>query len=413
MKKVIVFGGDGFCGWPTSLYLSKCGYDVIIVDNFSRRTIDMELECESLTPIQTMDKRVKRWRRTTRNRLFFKRVDIAYNYHGLKDVLRKEQPDAIVHFAEQRAAPYSMKSGAHKLYTVRNNILTTHNLLCAVTDLKLDPHIVHLGSAGVYGYGGDETFLVPEGYTNVSMEDRQGNKITREVMFPADPGSIYHMTKVMDTWLFYYYNKNDGIRITDLHQGVVWGTQTDETVLHDDLINRFDYDGDYGTVLNRFLMQGVCQHPLTIYGTGMQTRAFIHVQDMCKCIELAIGAPPEKGERVKIFNQTTEQLRLIDLAERVAKVTGGELRFYQNPRVEKESNSLTMDNSNFMALGLEPIYLNDNSLSKICVLADKYKHRVHQEKIICTSTWRDNIQPDFKGLAHVKKFENIKKAASQ
>jgi UDP-sulfoquinovose synthase len=248
MKKIIVFGGDGFCGWPTSLYLSAFGYDVIIVDNFSRRTIDVELECESLTPIQTMDKRVKRWRRLTHDRLFFKRVDIAYNYHGLKDVLRKERPDAIVHFAEQRAAPYSMKSGAHKLYTVRNNILATHNLLCAIVELKLDTHVVHLGSAGVYGYGGDVDFTIPEGYVKCDLHGKD-NILTGEIMFPADPGSIYHMTKVMDAQMFYYYNKNDNLRITDLHQGVVWDTQTEQTLLHPDLINRFDYDGDYGTVL--------------------------------------------------------------------------------------------------------------------------------------------------------------------
>lgn len=413
MKKVIVFGGDGFCGWPTSLYLSKCGYDVIIVDNFSRRTIDVELGCESLTPIQTMDKRVKRWRRVTQNRLSFKRVDIAFNYHGLKDVLRKEQPDAIVHFAEQRAAPYSMKSGAHKLYTVRNNISATHNLLCAIVDLKLDTHIVHLGTAGVYGYGGDENFLIPEGYTTVVMKDTQGNKIAREVMFPADPGSIYHMTKVMDTWMFYYYNKNDGVRITDLHQGVVWGVQTDETTLHPDLINRFDYDGDYGTVLNRFLMQGVCNHPLTIYGTGMQTRAFIHVRDMCKCIGLAIKAPPRRGDRVKVFNQTTEQLRVVELAKRVSVMIGAEIRFYHNPRVEKDRNNLVMDNQQFMGLGLKPLTLNDESLSEVCALAHKYKGRVDEKKIICTSTWRHDIKPDFEGLADVEEFTNIKKAVSQ
>jgi len=413
MKKVIVFGGDGFCGWPTSLYLSRRGCDVIIVDNFSRRTIDLELECESLTPIQTMDRRVRRWRRITKDRLFFKRVDIAYNYNGLKDVLRKEQPDVVVHFAEQRAAPYSMKSAAHKLYTVRNNILATHNLLCAITDLKLDTHVVHLGSTGVYGYGGNEEFLIPEGYTTVKMKDGTGNEISREVMFPADPGSIYHMTKVMDTWLFYYYNKNNGLRVTDLHQGIVWGTQTEETSMHPDLINRFDYDGDYGTVLNRFLMQAVCKHPLTIYGTGLQTRALINVQDTCRCVELAINSPPKNGERVRVLNQTTEQLKIVDLAERVMKITGAELRFYQSPRLERAENKLVMDNTNFMRLGLKPVYLNDGSLSEICAIVEKYKHRVDESKIICTSTWTDDIKPDFKGKAYVEKFEDIKKAASK
>jgi UDP-sulfoquinovose synthase len=413
MKKIIVFGGDGFCGWPTSLYLSALGHDVIIVDNFSRRTIDEELQCESLTPIQTMDKRVKRWRRLTHDRLFFKRVDIAYNYHGLVDVLRKERPDAIVHFAEQRAAPYSMKSGAHKLYTVRNNILATHNLLCAIVELKLDTHVVHLGTAGVYGYGGDEEFLIPEGYVTSELTDANGRKVQRQIMFPADPGSIYHMTKVMDSQMFYYYNKNNGIPITDLHQGIVWGTQTEQTALHDDLINRFDYDGDYGTVLNRFLMQGICKYPLTIYGTGEQTRAFIHVKDMCKCIDLAIKTRPAPDDRVHVFNQTTEQLKLSDLAEKVALITNAEIRYYNNPRFEAEKNNLTIDNTKFMKLGLKPTLLNDEGLSEVCSLAYKYRERVNEEKIICTSTWRDDIEPDFEGMTYEQKFENIKKVANQ
>lgn len=413
MKKIIVFGGDGFCGWPTSLYLSACGHDVIVVDNFSRRTIDVELECESLTPIQTMDRRVKRWRRLTHNRLYFKRVDIAYNYHGLKDVLRKERPDVIVHFAEQRAAPYSMKSSAHRLYTVRNNILATHNLLCAIVELGLDTHVVHLGSTGVYGYGGDQDFLIPEGYVECELKDAEMKKVKRQIMFPADPGSIYHMTKVMDTQMFYYYNKNNGVRITDLHQGVVWGTQTEQTSLHLDLINRFDYDGDYGTVLNRFLMQAVCNHPLTVYGTGEQTRAFIHVKDMCKCIELAIRNRPAPDDRVHIFNQTTEQLRLIDLAERIHLLTGAEIRFYNNPRLEAAQNNLSISNKKFLSLGLEPTYLNDKGLSEVCALAHEYKSRVRKDKIICTSTWREDIEPDHEGLTYEQKFEDTKKVANQ
>lgn len=413
MKKVIVLGGDGFCGWPTSLYLSKQGYDVVIVDNFSRRTIDVELECESLTPIQTMEKRVKRWRRLTRNKLFFKRLDVACNYHGLKDVLRKENPDIIVHFAKQRAAPYSMKSAAHKLYTVRNNVQCTHNVLCALVELGLDVHLVHLGTTGVYGYGGDETFIIPEGYVDVKMSDRDGNKITREVMFPADPGSIYHMTKVMDTWMFFYYNKNDNLRISDLHQGVVWGVETPETKMHPELVNRFDYDGDYGTVLNRFLAQSAIEHPLTVYGTGGQTRAFIHVRDMCKCIELAIKSPPKKTDRVKVFNQTTEQLNLKELAERVQHLTGTEIRYYTNPRKEKQSNLLKLDNKQYMDLGLDPIYLNDESLSEIHELAVKYKERINTGKIITTSTWTKDIKPDFEGIANDEEFKDIKKVANQ
>jgi UDP-sulfoquinovose synthase len=412
MARIIVLGGDGFCGWPTALHLSAAGYDVTVVDNFSRRTIDKELGCESLTPITTMDNRVKRWRQLTGNKLFFKRVDIARNYHGLHDVLKKLEPDAVVHFAEQRAAPYSMKNAAHKLYTVRNNIMATHNLLCALVDLKLDAHVVHLGSTGVYGYSGDEEFKIPEGYVDAELINGE-HTVHKQIMYPPDPGSVYHMTKVMDAQLFYFYNKNDRLRITDLHQGVVWGTETEDTALHPELANRYDYDGDYGTVLNRFIMQGATGHPLTVYGTGEQVRAFIHIQNTVQCIRMAIEAPKPSEARVEVFNQTTEQLRLIDLAQRVAHITGAEIRFYDNPRVEAPSNELLLDNAQFMDLGLEPITLNDNQILKALEVVYRHKDRVDFKHIICTSTWRHDIEPDHKGVAGEFQQQAAGKAAKK
>jgi len=397
MERVIVFGGDGFCGWPTALRLSAAGYDVTIIDNFSRRTIDVELGCESLTPIVTLEQRVKRWRELTGNKLFFKRVDIARNFHGLCDVLTKLKPATLIHFAEQRAAPYSMKSTAHKLYTVRNNIEATHNILAALVKLELDAHLVHLGSAGVYGYGGDAAFMIPEGYVKAHLFDLSGTRYEREIMYPAAPGSVYHMTKCMDALMFQFYNKNDGLRITDLHQGVVWGTQTDETALHPELVNRFDYDGDYGTVLNRFIMQGVTKHPLTIYGTGGQVRAFINVQDTVRCIQIAVETPPQRGNRVRIFNQTAEQLRLHDLAARVVHVTGAEIRHYRNPRVEAEDNKLSLENLHFRELGWDPIMLNDDRIAEICVVVHRFKERVNMDKILATSTWRRGMCADMEG----------------
>ena len=253
--KVFVLGGDGFCGWPTSLHLSNLGHQITIIDNLSRRNIDNELEAGSLTPIRPVGTRLKAWREERGRDIAFYNLDIAQNYHRLLTLIQTEQPDAVVHFAEQRAAPYSMKSAYHKRYTVNNNLNATHNVLCAIVESGLDIHLAHLGTMGVYGYG-TAGMKIPEGYLPIEVTTDDGDKVRQEILYPANPGSIYHMTKTQDQLFFAYYAKNDGVRITDLHQGIVWGTNTRETLLNEKLINRFDYDGDYGTVLNRFLMQG-------------------------------------------------------------------------------------------------------------------------------------------------------------
>ena len=240
------------------------GYDVIIVDNLSRRKIDVELECESLTPIQPISKRIDSWQKITGKRIAFRNIDLATQYHRVLSLFKEVQPRAVIHFAEQRAAPYSMKGPHHKRYTVDNNINATNNILCAVVESGIDIHLVHLGTTGVYGYS-SIGMTIPEGYMNVKV-DVEGQEKEMEILYPPQPGSIYHMTKTMDALMFAYYNKNDGLRITDLHQGIVWGTETNETRLGEGLINRFDYDGDYGTVLNRFVMQAAVGHPLTVHG---------------------------------------------------------------------------------------------------------------------------------------------------
>ncbi|MDO5530162.1 MAG: NAD-dependent epimerase/dehydratase family protein, partial [Paracoccus sp. (in: a-proteobacteria)] len=245
--KIIVLGGDGFCGWPTALHLSASGHEVVIVDNLSRREIDLELEVESLTPIRPMGERLAAWREVSGREIRFERIDIARDYDRLLDLLRREEPAAMVHFAEQRAAPYSMKSSAHKRYTVDNNLNATNNVLAAIVESGLDIHLVHLGTMGVYGYG-TAGMKIPEGYLRVSVDTANG-PVEQDILYPANPGSIYHMTKTQDQLFFFYYNKNDQVRITDLHQGIVWGTQTEQTRRDPRLVNRFDYDGDYGTVL--------------------------------------------------------------------------------------------------------------------------------------------------------------------
>jgi UDP-sulfoquinovose synthase len=229
--KVLVLGGDGFCGWPCAVNLADVGHDVVIVDNLSRRKIDIDLGVESLTPIAGIRERLTAWEQVGGRPIRFAHLDIAKNYEQLLELLRQERPEAVVHFAEQRAAPYSMKSSATKRYTVDNNVNGTHNLLAAIVESGQDIHIVHLGTMGVYGYGSHRGATIPEGYLTVEVPQPDGSRFTEKILHPANPGSVYHMTKTLDQLLFFYYNKNDNIRITDLHQGIVWGTIPAASVL--------------------------------------------------------------------------------------------------------------------------------------------------------------------------------------
>jgi UDP-sulfoquinovose synthase len=389
--RILVLGGDGFCGWPTTLYLSDRGHEVTILDNLSRRKIDIDLEVQSLTPIRPVGERLAAWREISGREVGFVQLDLAVEYDRLVALLSELQPDAVVHFAEQRAAPYSMRTSQTKRYTVDNNVRATHNLLAALVETGGGAALVHLGTMGVYGYGWSGSAPIPEGYLTVKVPTPDG-ELEREILHPANPGSVYHMTKTLDQLMFAFYAKNDGLRITDLHQGIVWGTQTAQTARDERLINRFDYDGDYGTVLNRFLMQAAIGHPLTVHGTGGQTRAFIHIRDTVRCIELAINNPPETGSKPLVLNQITETHQVLELAKLVGDTMHVDIAYLPNPRREAEENDLVVLNDQFLALGLEPTTLSEGLLEECTQIAARYRDRADLKKIISRSVWRAGME---------------------
>ena len=393
--QLAILGGDGFCGWPTVLHLSKLGHDITIIDNLSRRKIDKDLKVQSLTPITSIYERLKVWKEITGKEIKFENIDLAKEYNLFLKFLIEKKVDTVIHFAEQRSAPYSMKNSNSKCYTVDNNINATNNILSAIVESGLEIHLVHLGSMGVYGYG-NINMKIPEGYLKVNINNEIGEKFEQEILYPANPGSIYHMTKNMDALMFQFYKKNDNLLITDLHQGIVWGTDTSETLIDERLINRFDYDGEYGTVLNRFIMQAAVNHPLTVHGTGRQTRAFIHIKDTAKCIELAIKYRPKKNDRVKILNQMTETHNIKDLAKTVSSLTGAKIEYLINPRNEDSENDLFVENDCFLQLGLKPTTLKEGLIIEIKDIAKKYSNRYDKTKIVSKSFWNKKIAKKYK-----------------
>ena len=382
--KIIVLGGDGYCGWATSLYLSAKGHTVTIVDNFLRRQWDHELSAQTLTPIAPLSDRLRAWYRLTGKTIDLAIGDVA-DYDFLYSTIKSCQPDAIVHFAEQRSAPYSMIDRKHAVFTQVNNVVGTLNVLFAMREAAPDSHLVKLGTMGEYG---TPNIDIEEGYIKIEHNGRSD-----VVPFPKQPGSFYHLSKVHDSHNMIFACKIWGLRATDLNQGVVYGTVTDETSLSEELINRFDYDDVFGTVLNRFCVQAAIGEPLTVYGKGGQTRGFLDIRDTVRCVELACLNPANKGE-CRVYNQFTEQFSVLDLAEKV-KVAGKhlglnvEIDHLPDPRVEAEAHYYNAKHSKLVDLGLQPHLLSDSLLDSLVNIAIQYRARVDTTLILPTVSWRE------------------------
>ncbi|RPF54812.1 NAD-dependent epimerase/dehydratase family protein [Abyssicoccus albus] len=381
--RIIVAGGDGFCGWPTALYLSKQGHDVSIIDNLVRRDIDDELHSNSVTPIAPLEERVEKWKEITGKEIRTYIGDLNH-YDFLTQVFKQERPEAFVHFAEQRSAPYSMIDRAHAVYTQSNNVLGNLNVLYAIKELAPDCHLIKLGTMGEYG---QPNIDIEEGYIEI---EHKGRKDT--LPYPKQPGSFYHLTKVHDTHNIMFACKIWGIRATDLNQGIVYGLNTDETRMDPVLTNRLDYDGVFGTALNRFLIQAAIGHDITVYGSGSQTRAFLNIKDTVRCIEIAANNPAEQGE-FRVFNQFTESFSVKELAEMTKKVAEQKgltatISNIENPRVEKENHYYNAVNTKLIDLGLEPHLLTDEVLDEILTDALQYKERIIQDNVIPKVKWK-------------------------
>lgn len=380
--KLIVFGGDGFCGWPTALHLAAEGHRVVICDNLSRRQIDHELSSGSLTQIASIKRRIEAARSLV-GEVSFEFLDVATDPRGVEGLLRRERPDAVVQFAEQRAAPYSMLGDAERRYTVDNNVSGTHNICSAVVEVNPNIHIVHLGTMGVYGY--NKVFgAIPEGYLEVQIKE---TTLDTEILYPANPGSVYHLTKCLDQLVFQFYNKNWGLKITDLHQGIVWGIETEQTKKDPELVNRFDYDGIYGTVLNRFISQAANNFPLTVYGSGGQSRAFIHVSDTSRCVRLALENSDFDASRVRIFNQVSEVFSVKGLANILQEQYGATVNYLENPRKELADNELEVSNTGLVSLGFEPIRLNESLVEDVRFIADATRANFELGNVITSPKW--------------------------
>eukprot|EP00274_Cyanoptyche_gloeocystis_P000779 CAMPEP_0196657110 /NCGR_PEP_ID=MMETSP1086-20130531/21860_1 /TAXON_ID=77921 /ORGANISM="Cyanoptyche gloeocystis , Strain SAG4.97" /LENGTH=485 /DNA_ID=CAMNT_0041990133 /DNA_START=54 /DNA_END=1511 /DNA_ORIENTATION=- len=382
-KRVMIIGGDGYCGWATALYLSQQGHEVAIIDSLVRRHWDATHALETLTPISSIQRRASCWKYHTDKDIPVFVGDIC-DYDFLVESLKDFGADAIVHFGEQRSAPFSMISRKHAVMTQQNNVVGNLNLLFAMREEFPDVHLVKLGTMGEYG---QPNIDIEEGYITINHNGREDR-----LPYPKQPGSFYHLSKVHDSHNIQFACKIWGLRATDLNQGVVYGVQSAGTDLDEALINRLDYDGIFGTALNRFVIQAAINHPLTVYGNGSQTRGYLDIRDTVRCIEIAVNNPAEKGE-MRVFNQFTEQFsvqQLANLVQEAGKKFGlnAEIINIPNPRVEKENHYYNAKNTSLLSLGLEPHFLSESLLDSLLNVALQYRDRVDMSQIMPKVQWK-------------------------
>ena len=383
--RILVLGGDGYCGWPTALYLSNRGHQVAIADNYCRRNWDHELGAQTLTPIRPLTDRLKAWHHLTGWHIESYVGDVL-DYECISEVFREFSPEAVVHFAEQRSAPYSMIDRRHAVFSQVNNVVGTLNVLFAIKEFHPDCHLVKLGTMGEYG---TPNIDIEEGFIRIQHNGRED-----VLPFPKQPGSFYHLSKVHDSHNIHFCSKIWGLRATDLNQGVVYGTVTEETAMDEALVNRFDYDEVFGTALNRFCVQAAIEHPITVYGKGGQTRGFLDIRDTVRCVELACMNPAARGE-FRVFNQFTEQFSVLELAKMV-QVAG--TRFGLNvvvehlpdPRVEAEEHYYNARHTKLTELGLKPHLLSDSLLNSLVNIAMQHRDRVDRTLLLPRVSWRNS-----------------------
>jgi UDP-sulfoquinovose synthase len=382
--RILILGGDGYLGWPTAMYLSSKGHEIAVLDNMVKRFWEAEIGVEPLGPIRPLHIRVQRWEELTGRKISVFIGDIAENHRFIYKVMDEFRPDAVVHYAEQPSAPFSMIDRDKCLNTQRNNVLGTLNLMFAIQHTNPETHIVKLGTMGEYG---TPNIDIEEGWLEVEHKGRRDR-----VLYPKKPGSFYHLSKVHDSANLEFACRIWGMRVTDLNQGVVYGIDTDETRIHPDLATSFHYDAVFGTVLNRFVVQAVHGAPLTIYGKGGQTRGFLNIRDTIQCVELALLHPADKGD-FRVFNQFTEQFSVADLAKHVQHVAvesgfNVEINHIDNPRKELEDHYYNAIHTALPALGLKPHLLDDAVIRHMIEVARGFKERIDSSVLLPTVKWK-------------------------
>ncbi|MCP9485403.1 MAG: NAD-dependent epimerase/dehydratase family protein [Gaiellaceae bacterium MAG52_C11] len=382
--RILVLGGDGYLGWPTAMYFSQLGHEILVVDNLAKRQWEAEIDSIPLQALPTLRHRVRLWEEVTGKEIGVAVGDIAENHRFVYDTFGDFEPEAVIHYAEQPSAPYSMAGRDHAVYTQRNNVIGNLNVLHAMQKHVPDAHLVKLGTMGEYG---TPNIDIEEGWLDVELNGRKDR-----LPFPKLPGSFYHLSKVHDSHNIHFACRVWGTRCTDLNQGVVYGITTDETELHPDLHTSFHYDAVFGTVLNRYCVQAVVGEPLTVYGAGGQRRGFLNIRDTLQCVRLAVENPADKGE-FRVFNQFTEVFSVLELAEMVvaaAKHLGmdAQIAHIDNPRVEAEEHYYNPRNDALLALGLTPRLLSEELVEDILSRVARHADSIDRATLLPTVRWR-------------------------